>query len=77
MITGEDNWLAMAGNLRKASKIWTRMTRILGREGAEPRISGLFFNAVVQAVLLFGSEMWVLTPGWSGIWEASSTGLRD
>ena len=32
-----------------------RMTRILGREGADPRISGLFFKVVVQAVLLFGS----------------------
>ena len=30
------------------------------REGAHPRISGLFFNTVVHAVLLLGSEMWVL-----------------
>ena len=42
-------------------KSWTRMTRILGREETYPRISGLFLKAVVQAVLLFGSETWVLT----------------
>ena len=30
---------------------------ILVREVADPRVSG-----VLQAVLLFGSEMWVLTP---------------
>ena len=52
----------MARNLRKASKSYTEMTRILSPEGTDPRISGLFFKAFVQAVLIFGSEMWVLTP---------------
>ena len=37
------------------------MTRILGQEGSDPMISGLFFKAVVQVVLIFGSDMWVLT----------------
>ena len=55
LTAGDDGWLAVAGNLRKARESWTRMTRILGREGADPRISGLFFKVVVQAVLLFGS----------------------
>ena len=62
MTAGENNWPAVAVNLRKAQKIWTRMTRILGWEGAYPRISGLFSKVVVQAVLIFGSETWVLTP---------------
>ena len=35
---------------------------ILGREGADRRKAGNFYVAVVQAVLLFGYEMWVLTP---------------
>ena len=30
------------------------------REGAEPAISEKFYCAVIQAVLLFGDEMWVL-----------------
>ena len=38
------------------------MTRILGREGEDPRISGLFFKAVVQVVLLFGLETWLPNP---------------
>ena len=38
------------------------MTRILSREGAAPRVSGFFFKAVVQAMLLFGSETWVVIP---------------
>ena len=38
------------------------MPRILRREGAAPRVSGFFFKALVQAVLLSGLETWVVTP---------------
>ena len=38
------------------------MTKILVMEGADKRTAGRFYVAVVQAVLLFGSETWVLTP---------------
>ena len=52
----------MAGNLGKARKSWGRLQRILSREGAEKRVSGNFFKPVVQQVLLFGEETWVVTP---------------
>ena len=39
------------------------MSRILSREGAKPRVFGFFFKAVVQAVLIFGLDTWVVTPG--------------
>ena len=35
---------------------------MLRAENASPRICGLFYKATVQAVLLFGSESWNLTP---------------
>ena len=62
MTAGDDDWQAVAGNLAKARRIWGRLQRILGREGATARISGAFFKAVVQQVLLFGAETWVVTP---------------
>ena len=37
------------------------MSRILSREGADKRVLGNFFKAVMYAVLLFGAETWVLT----------------
>ena len=46
----------------KTRKSWGRLQGILRREGATPRISGNFFKAVVQQVLLFGAETWVVTP---------------
>ena len=62
MTAGDDNWPAVAGHLVKAQKSWGRLTRILSREGADKRLSGTFFKTVVQQVILFGAEMWVLTP---------------
>ena len=38
------------------------MSHILIREGAAPRVYYFFFMAVVQAVLFFGAENWVVTP---------------
>ena len=52
----------MVVNLQRVRKSWGRLLRILSQEGANPKVSGNFFKAVTQAVLLFGAEMWVLTP---------------
>ena len=59
---GDDNWPAVVGNLVKARKSWGRLQGILSREGATKRVSGNFFKAVVQQVLLFGAETWVVSP---------------
>ena len=57
----DDDWPAVARNLRKARVTWVRLARILGREGADPKVSHNFYIAVTQQVLLFGAETWVLT----------------
>ena len=59
---GDDEWPAVAGNLVKARKSWGRLQGIHIREGATKRVSGKFFKAVVQQVLLFGAETWVVSP---------------
>ena len=33
-----------------------------GMGGADANMSGTFFKAVIQAILLFGLETWVVTP---------------
>ena len=57
----DDDWLAVVRNFL-ARVVCKRMKRIISREGTEPRVSGLFFKAVVQVVFLFVSETWVVTP---------------
>ena len=37
-----------------------RIGKLLQREGAEPKVLLNFYRVVVQAVLLFGAETWVL-----------------
>ena len=60
MTNTDDDWPAVAGNIRKARVTWGRLARILGREGADPKVSRNFYIAVTQQVLLFGAETWVL-----------------
>ena len=58
----DNDWLAVEGKLGKARKSWGQLSRILSREGADPKVSGSFYKAVAQAVLLFEAETWVITP---------------
>ena len=61
MTNTDDDWPAVAGNLRKARVSWGRLARILIQEGADPKVSRSFYIYVIQQVLLFGAESWVLT----------------
>ena len=58
----DNNWPEVVRNLAKARAVWKRVARILIREGARPRVSVFFFKDVVQSVLLFGAETWVVNP---------------
>ena len=71
-------------SLQKNQNKWARLSRILGREGANMQVSGTLFKAVVQSVLLFRSKMCVMTPcmgrdgggiivGWPIIYKKSNT----
>ena len=58
----DDDWPEVVHNHQQARHKWARMTQILSREGADARTLGQIYLAVVQSVLLYGSETWVLTP---------------
>ena len=62
ILAADDDWPAVVQNLSWSRKVWIRMSRILSREGAAPRVYSFFLKAVVQAVLLFIAETWVVTP---------------
>jgi len=58
----DDNWPAIYKNLSNARKHWGVVSRVWTREGADPRVMAMFYKAVVQSVLLYGCETWVVTP---------------
>ena len=62
LTASDENWMAVVANIWKARSRRARLSRILGREGADPPTPGTFYKALVQATLMFGSETWVLTP---------------
>ena len=51
---------AMRYNLRKARQVWARIARVLEKECVPAPMGGMFYHAVVIAVLLYGSESWCL-----------------
>jgi hypothetical protein len=62
MLCDDDNdWLAISTNLKKARTQWSMIARLLSRDGANYRTMGYFYKAIVQSVLLYGSETWTPT----------------
>ena len=57
----DDDRPTMMENLKKARMKWGRISRILSKDGANPKAMASFYKAIVQSVLLYGSESWVLT----------------
>ncbi len=53
---------AMRSNLRKARGCWAQVSCVLRAEYATTKTSGMFYKVTVQAVLLYGSETWSLSP---------------
>jgi hypothetical protein len=56
------DWPALHKNLRKAKTKWALISRPLLNTGVAPKFVGMFYKAIVQAVLLYGCETWVVTP---------------
>ena len=59
--SGDDDNHAALRQLARAREKWGRIGKVLRCEGANPRIMGYFYKAIVQAVLLYGSESWTVS----------------
>ena len=49
----------MHAQFLKARKTWAWLSNVLHGEYASPCVCGMFYKAVVQVVLLYGSKTWV------------------
>ena len=61
IFVADNDYPEVVRNLSRTREMWKRMTIILSRKGADLRVFGFFFKAMVQAVFLFGSDTWVVT----------------
>ena len=55
------NTPAIRRNLKRAHQVWGRISKVITTEEVQPRVAGMFYQAVAAAVLLYGSETWCLT----------------
>ena len=60
MTSLDDDCPEIVGNMQKARKSYAHLSRILVREGVNTRVVGVFLKAVMQVVLIFGAETWVM-----------------
>jgi len=64
VLDGDDNDVyAASRQLSRAKAKWGRDGNVLRAEGASPRTMGYCYKAIVQAVLLYGSESWTCITG--------------
>jgi hypothetical protein len=56
----DDDRPAIIRNLKRAWWKWGSIGRILSKEKANPKATATFYKAIVQSVLLYGSESWLL-----------------
>jgi hypothetical protein len=57
----DDDIQAIRAQMRKARGTWARVGQVLQVENVPPRIAAKLYKVVVQAMLLYGSKMWVLS----------------
>ena len=43
-----------------ARSVWGILGILLRQEGADPRVTEMFYRAVFQEILVYGLEIWVL-----------------
>ena len=56
----DDDWLAVRRKIMRARSVWGRLGTLFLRKGEDPKVLASFYRAVVQAIILYGSETWVL-----------------
>jgi hypothetical protein len=61
LTANNSDWPAIQKNLVKARSKWALISHPLTKTGVSPRYVSYFYKAIVQLVLLYGSESWVLT----------------
>ena len=56
LTAGDNSWPEVVINLGKARRIWGQLARVLGTDGADPKVLRSVYTAVTQSVLFFGAE---------------------
>ena len=62
MVTfNNSDWVALYSNIEKSQHRWGLVVKVLGKTGDPVKSRVMMYKLVVQPVLLYGSEIWVVT----------------
>ncbi len=61
MSQDDDNIQAIPTQIRKARSSWARVGQVLWSKNVSPFVAARFYQAIIQAILLYGSESWVIS----------------
>ena len=67
----DDDWPAVWLSIMRARSVWGRLGTLIIWKGAETKVSVMFYRAVIQLVLLFGADTWLLLAAME--WKAEGT----
>ena len=56
----DDDTKCINNQIKKARQKWNAIAKILKREGSNAKTMAKFYMAIVQAVLLYGSDSWTI-----------------
>ena len=57
------HWLlAILRNIKRERQVWGRISKVIAKDSVPAPVAGMFYQAVVAAILLYGSETWVAPP---------------
>ena len=55
------DWENLCINLQKYKRLWGMVEKVMGVTGAPIKAWAMIYKALVQTVLLYGSEIWLVT----------------
>ena len=58
---GDNDIRAVRSQIKKAQGIWAQVGQVLQADNTPLKVNAMFYKAVVQSVLLYGSKTWNLT----------------
>ena len=57
----DDGIQAICAQMRKAQATWARVGQVLWSKNASPFVAAKIYQVIIQAILLYGSESWVIS----------------
>ena len=60
---------AISRNTKWARQVWGRISKVIAKDSVPAPVAGMFYQAIVAAVLLYGSETWVTPPHEPARWR--------